>query len=203
MPTPHVAVMYYSATGANYQMARWAEEAAKATGAEVRRRIFPEIAPDEAINGNDAWKKFHEQTGQHETVAELDDLEWADVIIFSVPTRYGNVCSQFGAFIDTTGGLWSQGKLADKVVSAFTSAQNPHGGQETTLQSIYKTVIHWGGIIVPPGYTDQSIFAAGGNPAGASATVDGDGNIADPDSLEKAIKHQVQRTITMGQKLIR
>lgn len=202
MPTPNVAIMYYSATGGNYEMARWAQAAAEATGAEVRRRIFPEIAPDEAIEGNDAWKKFHEQTGRHETLARLDDLEWADVIIFSVPTRYGNVCSQFGAFIDTTGGLWASGKLANKVVSAFTSAQNVHGGQETTLQSIYKTVIHWGGIIVPPGYTDQTIFAAGGNPAGASATIDGEGNIQNPDTLKPAIEHQVKRTIEMAGKLV-
>ena len=30
--------------------------------------------------------------------------------------------------------------------------------------------IHWGSIIVPNGYTDQSIFAAGGNPYGTSST---------------------------------
>ena len=39
-------------------------------------------------------------------------------------------------FIDTTGGLWFQGKLVNKVVAAFTSAQNTYGGQESTLFDI-------------------------------------------------------------------
>jgi multimeric flavodoxin WrbA len=35
-------------------------------------------------------------------------------------------------FIDLQGGLWAQGKLINKVVSAISSTQNPHGGQEAT-----------------------------------------------------------------------
>ena len=31
--------------------------------------------------------------------------------------------------MDQAGGLWAEGKLVDKVVSGFTSAQNPHGGR--------------------------------------------------------------------------
>lgn len=201
MAKTKVAIIYYSATGANYEMAKWATAAAEATGAEVRRRICAETAPESAINGNDAWKKFRETTGKNETVAEIDDLDWAEVIIFSVPTRYGNICGQVQAFFDQTGGLWFNGKLANKAVSAFTSAQNPHGGQETTLQALYKTITHWGSIIIPPGYTDDSVFAAGGNPSGASATVDGEGNIKSPETLKPAIEHQVKRTIELGSKL--
>ena len=202
MSTPKVAVLYYSATGANHQIATWATDAAEAAGADVRRRIFRETAPQSAIDGNEAWKQFRQEVAPNETVAELDDLEWADGILFSVPTRYGNVCSQFAAFVDTTGGLWFQGKLADKVVSAFTSAQNPNGGLETTLESIYKTVIHWGGIIVPPGYTDKSIFAAGGNPAGTSAVVDGQGNIRNAEAIEAAVRHQTKRTVEITRRLL-
>jgi NAD(P)H dehydrogenase (quinone) len=29
---------------------------------------------------------------------------------------------------------------------------------------------HWGAVVVTPGYTDQSIFAAGGNPYGTSSS---------------------------------
>lgn len=182
-------------------MATWANAAAKATGAEVRLPICEETAPQSAINSNDAWKKFHSEVGSKEQKAQIDDLDWADVIIFSVPTRYGNICSQVQSFFDQTGGLWATGKLANKAVSAFTSAQNPHGGQETTLQTIYKTVIHWGSITIPPGYFDKTVFAAGGNPAGASATVDGEGNIMNPDDLKPAVEYQVRRTIEFGAKL--
>ncbi|BBH23005.1 hypothetical protein Back11_43500 [Paenibacillus baekrokdamisoli] len=40
------------------------------------------------------------------------DIEWADAIIFSIPTRFGNMPSQMKQFLDTTGGLWFQGKTA-------------------------------------------------------------------------------------------
>ena len=49
--------------------------------------------------------------------------------------------------LDTTGGLWFNGKLVNKVVSAMTSAQNPHGGQEQTILSLYTTMYHWGAIV--------------------------------------------------------
>jgi len=49
-----IAVVYYSATGTNYQMARAAEEAAAAAGAETRLRKVRELAPETAINKNPA-----------------------------------------------------------------------------------------------------------------------------------------------------
>ncbi|WP_347070636.1 NAD(P)H-dependent oxidoreductase, partial [Escherichia coli] len=77
---------------------------------------------------NPAWKAHVEETAAVPEVT-LADLEWADAIIFSIPTRFGNVPGQVKQFLDTTGGLWFNGKLANKVVSAMTSAQNAHGGQ--------------------------------------------------------------------------
>lgn len=95
---------------------------------------------------------------------KLEDLVWADTIIFSVPTRFGNMPSQLKQFLDTTGGLWFNGKLMNKVVSAMTSAQNPHGGQEATILSLYTSMYLWGAIVAAPGYTDPVTFGAGGNP---------------------------------------
>ncbi|WP_178075378.1 NAD(P)H-dependent oxidoreductase, partial [Pseudomonas sp. 2822-17] len=77
----------------------------------------------------------------------LDDLEWADAFIFSTPTRFGNIPGQVKQFLDTTGGLWFNGKLANKVVSAMSSASNAHGGQEATILALYNTMHHWGAII--------------------------------------------------------
>ena len=155
-----------------------------------------ETAPREAIDQNDNWKKYLEENKDFPT-ATLDDLEWADAIIFSTPTRYGNLPSQLQTFFDTTGGLWSSGKLANKVVSGMTSAANPHGGQEATLLSLYKTVMHWGSIIVAPGYTDPCLFEAGGNPYGISVTADGN---TPGDNIKKAVKHQAKRTVEMAVK---
>ena len=43
-------------TGINYQLARWASEAAKEAGAEVRLLKVHEFAPEAAINNNPVWK---------------------------------------------------------------------------------------------------------------------------------------------------
>lgn len=190
-----LAVVYYSSTGANYKLAKWAAEGAERAGAEVKLRKIKELAPESAINSNPAWKKHYEAT-KDVPIVELNDLEWADAIIFSVPTRYGSVPSQVQQFIDTTGGLWFQGKLANKVVSAMATAMNTHGGQIPTILSVYKTMIHWGAIIAAPGYTDQSIFAAGGNPYGTSASVDADGNMKE--DVKDAVMYQAKRTVLVS-----
>ena len=174
-----VAVIYYSATGITYQMAQAVCEAAGEAGAEVRLRKVRELAPDEAIRSNSGWQAHHLET-QEVPEAQIDDIAWADVVIFGSPTRYGMIAAQLKQFIDTTGPLWAQGALVNKVYSAFTSTATSHGGQETTLISLYTIIHHWGGIVVTPGYTDPSQFVAG-NPYGASHTSN-NGEIA-PDSL--------------------
>ncbi|MEV6692227.1 NAD(P)H:quinone oxidoreductase [Micromonospora sp. NPDC051196] len=161
-----VAVIYYSATGITYQMAQAACEAAGDAGAEVRLRKVRELAPDEAIRSNSGWEAHRLET-QNIDEAEPDDLSWADVVIFGSPTRYGLIAAQLKQFIDTTGPLWANGALANKVYSAFTSTATKHGGQESTLLSLFNVFYHWGGIVVTPGYTDPSQFVAG-NPYGAS-----------------------------------
>ena len=191
-----LAVIYYSTYGTNHQMAEIAAEAARAAGAEVRLRRVPETAPDEVVAGQDAWQAQAEKTADIPEVT-LDDMEWADGYLFSAPTRFGVVASQLRAFIDTVGGLWFQGKLADKTFSAMTSAQNPHGGQETTLQSLYTTAMHWGAIITAPGFTDPAQFEAGGNPYGVSADA---GEVSD--KVAAAIRHQARRQVALTARLI-
>jgi NAD(P)H dehydrogenase (quinone) len=196
MANVKLAVIYYSSTGTNYKMAQVAAEAAKEAGAEVKVLKVAELAPEEAIASNPAWKEHYEATKDVPTVTAMD-IEWADAIIFSVPTRFGNVPSQMKQFLDTLGGLWFQGKTVNKVVSAMASSQNPHGGQEATILSLYTTMYHWGAIVVAPGYTDQSIFAAGGNPYGTSVTVTEGGKL--DDASIAAIKHQAKRVITVAE----
>ena len=70
-----------------------------------------ELAPMAAIESNPAWKAHYEQA-HNVPVATNDDLEWADAIIFSVPTRFGNVPSQMKQFLDMTGGLWAHCMLS-------------------------------------------------------------------------------------------
>jgi NAD(P)H dehydrogenase (quinone) len=147
------------------------------------------------IESNPVWKANVEAT-KDVPEATLDDIEWADAIIFSTPTRFGVMASQMKQFLDLAGGLWAQGKTVNKVVSAMSSAQNPHGGQEATILSLYTSMYHWGAIVVAPGYTDPVVFGAGGNPYGTTVTVDQDGNMVE--DVEAAVKHQAKRTVTVA-----
>ena len=193
-----VAVIYYSATGNVYKLAQAIEEGAKEAGAEVRLRKVQELAPEEAIKSNQGWYD-HALMTEDVPEAQLEDLDWADSYIFGTPVRFGNVSAQLKQFIDTAGGLWFEGKLADKVVGGFTSASNAHGGQESTLLSLYNVFMHWGSIIVPNGYTDQSIFAAGGNPYGTSSTGTDEG----PTEEELAVaRYQGRRIAEKAQALV-
>ena len=190
-----LAVIYYSATGINYKLAKMAEEGALAAGAEVKVLKVGELIPEEAINANPGMKANAEAT-KDVPVATTEDLIWADAIIFSVPTRFGNLASQMKNFIDQQGGAWAEGKLANKVVSAMSSAQNPHGGQEATVKALYTSMMHWGAIIAAPGYTDASIFKAGGNPYGTTVTQGPDGNMVE--DVEEAVKYQAKRTVEVA-----
>ncbi|MGN1401981.1 MAG: NAD(P)H:quinone oxidoreductase [Bacillus sp. (in: firmicutes)] len=190
-----LAVIYYSSTGTNYRLASWAKEGAEEAGAEVKLVKVPELAPQSVIDGNPAWKAHLEET-EHIPTVTLDDLDWADAYIFSVPTRYGNMPAQMKQFLDTTGRLWTKGRLSNKVVSAMTSAQNDHGGQEATLLSLYTTMYHWGTIIAPPGYTGEAIQAAGGNPYGTSVTVTQEGKMTE--DVNEAVKFQAKRTVSVA-----
>ncbi|WP_153723296.1 NAD(P)H:quinone oxidoreductase type IV [Sporosarcina cascadiensis] len=196
MSNVKVAVIFYSMGGTNYQLSKWAEEGAAEAGAEVRVLKVQELAPQSVIENNEGWKATVEST-KDIPVATSEDLEWADAIIFSVPTRFGNMASQMKQFLDTQGGLWASGKTVNKVVSAMTSAQNPHGGQEATLLSLYTSMMHWGAIIVTPGYTDPVLFGAGGNPYGTSVTVGQDGQMVE--DVQAAVKYQAKRTVQVAE----
>jgi NAD(P)H dehydrogenase (quinone) len=191
MESVNAAIIYYSATGTVHALARAVAEGAEKAGANVRLRKVAELAPPEAINASPDWAR-HRQEAADVPEASLDDLDWADAVLFGTPTRFGTPSSQIKQFIDTTGPLWARGGLADKVYSAFTSSNTTHGGQESTLLGLGNVFYHWGGIIVPPGYTDPVQFKTG-NPYGTSHRA-GDGP---PDDVAlEAARYQARRAVT-------
>lgn len=164
---PRIAVVFYSATGNVAALAEALAEGARDAGAETRVRPVAERAPVEAIEANRRWKAWVEGN-PYDTVASLDDLEWADGLAFGSPTRFGNAAEQLKAFLDTTGGLWAQGKLAEKVGTAFTSASTGHGGLEATILAMNNVLYHWGTLVMPLGYAADPSLMSSGNPYGAS-----------------------------------
>ncbi|MGP4028692.1 NAD(P)H:quinone oxidoreductase [Actinomadura sp. 3N407] len=194
----NVAIVYYSATGNVHALATAAAEGAEKAGAEVRLRKVAELAPAQVIAGQPAWAAHAEQA-KDIPEATVDDLLWADAIMLGTPTRYGAMASQLKQFIDITGPVWQKGLLADKIYGAFGSAGTAHGGHESTLLTLHNVFCHWGGLIVPPGYTDDIQFHLG-NPYGTSH-VGGEGQPAGP--VLDGARYQARRITQMATALKR
>src|SRR5512141_2363647 len=57
-----LAVIYYSATGSVHALANAVAAGASSAGAEVRLRRVPELAGEEAIDSNPAWRSYVDAT---------------------------------------------------------------------------------------------------------------------------------------------
>lgn len=194
-----LAIIYYSATGHGTAMAARVGAAGEAAGAEVRIRHIAETRDPDSFAQNPAWTANYLAT-KDLPAATGDDITWADAVIFGSPTRFGSPASQFRTFIDSLGGLWAQGKLADKVYAGFTSSQTTHGGQESTLLALYITVMHFGGILVAPGYTDAVKFADG-NPYGVSHVTGPDNRNELGAATLDALDHLARRVVGITARL--
>lgn len=210
--TTKISIVYYSGTGNIHRLAVAAEEAAAKTGAEVRLRRVAEyvdasLAPEFA-EWTEAWRENAEATA-HIPAATAEDLDWADAILLGGPGRFGMIPAPLKHFIDLAWPLNARGGLSGKVMSSFTSTGAPHGGQEATILSLNTVFYHWGGIIVPPGITDEIMTApSNGNPYGVSSV---SGRQAVPGRLAEnvtednlaAIGHQTRRMLEVADALRR
>ena len=195
-----VAIVYYSSTGTTYELAKAIEEGAKEAGAETKVLKAKETAPQQAIESNEKWKNFLEETSDVPEVS-LDDLEWADAIIIGTPTRFGLPSSQMKSFLDTTGGLWQKGALVNKIGSSFTSAATKHGGHEQTILAMNTQFYHWGMLIVSPGYTDAVKFEAG-SPYGATFTSQ-NGALEPDETALKSARFQGKRVTEVTKQFVK
>ncbi|MCO8275546.1 NAD(P)H:quinone oxidoreductase [Actinoplanes sp. TRM 88003] len=192
-----LAIIYYSSTGTGTAIVDEMSKAAQNAGAEVRVRKAAELAPQAAIDANPIWAAHHTNTADV-PAPTLDDVSWADALIFGSPTRFGNLAAQLKQFLDTLSPLWMSGALADKVYSGFTSTGTRHGGHESTLLAMNNSFIHFGGIIVPPGYTDPVKFVDG-NPYGTSHHADFGPNLGSiSEDTRNAARHQAERVIRIA-----
>jgi NAD(P)H dehydrogenase (quinone) len=164
----HVLIAFYSRGGSTEALAKAIAEGAKSEGAEVRLRRSADLMSPEIMKKAPGWLENSERMVKEYGIPTEADAEWADAIVFGTPTRFGLVSSELKAYIDSLGGLWFQGKLNGKVGSAFTSTSTLHGGNESTVISLYHPMAHLGLIIVPLGYADPALFKAG-SPYGSSS----------------------------------
>lgn len=185
MSQPKILIAFYSRSGVTEALANAIADGARAGGAEVRLRRAREVVSAEVMAKAPGWtEQAAALNAKYEAPTEAD-AEWADAIVFGTPTRFGSVSSELKAYIDSLGGLWFQGKLNGKVGSVFGSTSTPHGGNESTLISLYNPMAHLGLIIVPLGYSDPSLFKSG-TPYGASSVSFNQATPPTADDLEVA-----------------
>ena len=191
-----LAVIFYSATGHVAEMARLVARRGAAAGADVRLRRVDAAVDPVAFTREMALRGRVADPGD-EPVATEGDVDWADAVIFGSPIRFGSAAWPLRAFIDSLLESFTQGGLADKVYSAFVAGRTSHGGQETTLLTLYITLMHFGGILVLPGFTDELKWIDG-NPYGVGhvSGLDNDAEMSAPTSA--ALDHLVRRVVTVS-----
>jgi len=197
---PKILIPFYSRTGTVERLANAVAEGAKAEGAEVRLRRAREFVSAEVMAQAPGWKEQAEAMNAKYQAPTPDDAVWADAIIFGSPTRFGGVTAELKAYIDSLGGLWAKGALNGKLGSVFGGSATPHGGNESTLLSLYNPMAHLGLIIVPTGYADAAMFKGAGTPYGASV-VSGNPPVGPtPEELDVG-RHQGRRVTQIAKKL--
>jgi NAD(P)H dehydrogenase (quinone) len=201
MTDPKILIAFYSRTGTIERLARAVAEGAEGEGATLRLRRAREVVGTDIIHAVPGWKESAEAMNARYPAPTLEDAAWADAVIFGTPTRFGNVCSELKAYIDGMGGLWTKGALNGKVGSVFAGSSQVHGGNETTIVSLWNPLAHLGFIIVPTGYADPIMFGGAGSPYGASVV---SGNPpAGPTETELAVaRFQGKRVAQVAKKLI-
>ena len=188
----NILVVFYSRDGSVEALAKAVSEGAREAGAEVRLRRVPDLVSPDVMAKVSGWEERSKKMLAEYGTPTHADVEWADGIIFGTPTRFGNTTAELKAFIDGLGGLWFQGKLNGKAAGAFTSSAGPHGGNETTVVTLYIPMAHLGFIIVPNGYTHEKVLQGHGTPYGSSSTSGQNGAKPTADELVVA-KHQGAR----------
>jgi NAD(P)H dehydrogenase (quinone) len=117
--TKTVAVVYFSGSGHNEEMARAvAKGAGSVAGVKVETL---RIVGEEIDKGR--WKN-------DETLAKLTA---ADAIIFGAPTYMAGPAAQFKAFADATGMIWYQRGWKGKLAGGFSHSNSPAGDKANTL----------------------------------------------------------------------
>ncbi|MBX5041196.1 NAD(P)H:quinone oxidoreductase [Rhizobium lentis] len=200
MTKPKILVVFYSRNGSSESLAKAVAEGAEAVGAEVRMRRVRELVGPEVMAMAPGWAENAAAMNERYEAPTADDAVWADAIVFGTPTRFGSMASELKAYIDGLGGVWFQGKLNGKLGSVFGSTSSKHGGNESTLLSLYNVLAHLGLIIVPLGYSHPALFKAG-TPYGATFISQGDTQKPGEDDLAVA-RYQGERVALIAGRTI-
>ena len=163
MHQKYLLILFYSATGAVKNLAHAIADGAEKKGIEVRIRTVPKVSSvAEAVEASIPEKG--------EIYCTKEDLIDCAGIALGSPTRFGSMAAPLKYFLDSTGDIWSNHELENKLGCVFTSTGSMHGGQEITLFNLMTYLLHQGVIFVgsPYSISGLSVTKSGGTPYGPS-----------------------------------
>ncbi|MFH0264748.1 NAD(P)H:quinone oxidoreductase [Vibrio rumoiensis] len=154
-----IIVLYHSRHGTTQQLARHIARGIESVEhCQASLRTVADINPDDAHPTADP-------------IIEIKELKQCDGLAIGSPVWFGNMSAAMKHFWDQTTSLWISGDLIDKPACVFTSSSSPHGGQETTQQSMMLPLLHHGMMIMGLPYSEPNLHTSfkGGTPYGASS----------------------------------
>lgn len=215
-------VLYYSAYGHVFHMARAAAEGASQTGAEVRICRIPEMkseydrtpyqdkfkdrAKDEVpelsrhFKTVDRFAKYEASMIEQKDIpiAGNEDLRWADGIVFGFPTYYGSMPAQVKLFLEFAGDLCADGSLEGKPAGFITSTGSIHTGHEANLLTSMVPLFHFGMIMVGLPYSENPEYLTA-DPIGCSPY--GASTLAGPDSSRTPEERELRMAGRLGRRV--
>ena len=163
MHQKYLLILFYSATGSVKNLAHAIADGAEKKGLEARIRTVPKVSSvAEATEPNMPTKG--------EVYCSKEDLVGCAGLALGSPTRFGSMAAPLKYFLDSTGDIWSNNELENKLGCVFTSTGSQHGGQEITLFNLMTYMLHQGVIVVgsPYSITELNTTKGGGTPYGPS-----------------------------------
>ncbi|MFI0774351.1 flavodoxin family protein [Streptomyces sp. NPDC021212] len=146
----NVTVVHCADDGRARLMARECAAGARSVGARVRLRRVASA-----------------RRGPNAAIVTREDVAWADAVVFGAPARLGCMAAPLLDFVQSLASADGRGPLWGKPASGFVTTALAHTGSESALLAFHHLLLNSGAVVVPPGFTDQAVFEAGGNPYGS------------------------------------
>ncbi|MFV0575559.1 MAG: NAD(P)H:quinone oxidoreductase [Vibrio sp.] len=159
----NIIVLYHSRHGTTQQLARHIARGVESIpNCQATLRTVAEISSE---------NETPRTASNSDPIISLDELKNCDGLALGCPVWFGNMTAAMKHFWDQTTPLWISGSLIDKPACVFTSSSSPHGGQETTLQSMMLPLFHHGMMVMGIPYSEPNLHTSmkGGTPYGASS----------------------------------
>src|SRR5690606_18508054 len=96
-----VLVAFYSRNGTIEMLANAVAAGARSEGAEVRLRRAREVVSRDVMAKAPGWIENADRMNAQYEAPTPADAEWADAIVFGTPSRFGAVCAELKAYIDS------------------------------------------------------------------------------------------------------